>query len=280
MNVRAAGLLRAGKAARPTVRYWMTTEVHVYAFSIAANTLLSFFPFLIVMVSLCRAFRWKGAEGAIFFALSDYFPETASTFIANNLKATLWQVGPLSFVSFFLLFFTANGIFEPLEVAFNRAWGILENRSFVKNQIVSLGLIFICGGLVLASTVLTAINRDILTELTGTNRFSNIATMLFFKAAAVPISILMLFLIYWLLPNRRLPAIRVLPAAVVVGLLLEGLKYINLLIWPWLYSKLEREYGPFKFSVAIILWSFCASMLVLAGAEWAARDREEHLINS
>jgi hypothetical protein len=32
----------------PTFRYWMQTEVHVYAFSVAANVLLSFFPFLIV----------------------------------------------------------------------------------------------------------------------------------------------------------------------------------------------------------------------------------------
>jgi len=37
-----------------TFRYWMQTEVHVYAFSVAANVLLSFFPFLIVMLSLSR----------------------------------------------------------------------------------------------------------------------------------------------------------------------------------------------------------------------------------
>ena len=32
----------------------MHTEVHIYAFSVAANVLLSFFPFLIVMLSLPR----------------------------------------------------------------------------------------------------------------------------------------------------------------------------------------------------------------------------------
>jgi predicted membrane metal-binding protein len=42
------------RACAPTLRYWMETEVHVYAFSIAANVLLSFFPFLIIIVSLCR----------------------------------------------------------------------------------------------------------------------------------------------------------------------------------------------------------------------------------
>ena len=55
--------------------------------------------------------------------------------------------------------FTANGIFEPLEVALNRVWGIPENRSFVRNQLVSLALIFACGGLALASLMLTALNH-------------------------------------------------------------------------------------------------------------------------
>ena len=49
-----------------------------------------------------------------------------------------------------------------------------------------------------------------------------------FKLAAVPISILALFLVYWLLPNRKIPPARVAPAAIFVGLILESLKYVNL----------------------------------------------------
>ena len=55
-----------------TLRYWMQTEVHVYAFSVAANVLLSFFPFLIVMLSLSRrVFSERAAVGAIDLALRD-----------------------------------------------------------------------------------------------------------------------------------------------------------------------------------------------------------------
>jgi len=49
------------------------------------------------------------------------------------------------------------------------------------------------------------------------------------------------------------------------------LKYINLWIWPYLRAKLQCEYGPFYYTVTIILWGFLASMVVLAGAEWTAR---------
>lgn len=267
--------LRFVRAIGPTLRYWMETEVHVYAFSIAANVLLSFFPFLIVMVALCRQFHWPGAEQAIYFALNDYFPTEVSGFVQRNLGATLWQQGPLQFFSVFLLFFTANGIFEPLEVALNRAWGVTHNRSFLKNQVVSLGLIFVCGALALLSAALTAANRDALTALTGVAKISALMAEIFFKAAAVPMSILVLFLVYWLLPNRKIEPRAVVLPSIAIGLSLEAMKYVNVLTWGWFGQKLQREYGPFYRSVAIVLWSFFASLLVLAGAEWTARRRTE-----
>ena len=218
-------------ACTPTIRYWMKTEVHVYAFSIAANVLLSFFPFLIVMVSICRnILHWRSAEAAILTAVGDFFPGTVGEFVVRNLQATLGISGPVNVVSIFLLFFTANGIFEPLEVALNRAWGIPSNRSFVRNQLVSLGLIFAVGTLVLLSASLTGSSGSL--------------GRIVFRVLAVPLTILILFLVYWLLPNRRLRALQVAPMAIVIGLALELLKYINLLTLPWFWVKLEREYGP------------------------------------
>jgi YihY family inner membrane protein len=268
-------LTRVGRVCTPTVRYWMETEVHVYGFSIAANVLLSFFPFLIVMVSLCKhVFRWPAAADAIIFALYDYFPPDMVNFIDRNLKVVVNSRGPMQIGSILLLFFTANGIFEPMEVALNRAWGITQNRSFLKNQIVSMGLIFLCGGLVLLSIAMTAANRELLQHSPlARSEFEAVLAVVFFKAAAVPITILMLFFVYWLLPNRRMPWRDIVPVSIFVGLALEGLKYINFLAWPYLHVKLEREYGPFINSVTIVLWSFLASMVVLAGAEWSARRR-------
>jgi membrane protein/epoxyqueuosine reductase len=94
---------------------------------------------------------------------------------------------------------------------------------------------------------------------------------LFFKLAAIPLSVCALFLIYWKLPNRPVDAARVAPVAVVVGLILESLKYVNLVIAPMLHNKLNREYGIFLHSVTILLWSFVSTLVVLGGAHWTAR---------
>lgn len=246
-----------------TIRYLLETEAHVYALAIAASVLLSFYPFVIVMLSFCRnILHWRAAEAAIYLALDDSLPGDLGVFIRRNLPAR----GSIQLLSMFLLLFTANGVFEPLEVALNRTWGVARNRPYWRNQLVALGLIFACGGLALLSLMLTALN------FTGSSgAIQNWIDLLLFKIAAVPLSILALFLVYWLLPNRKIDPVQVAPVAILVGLALEAMKYVNFLLFPLWRDKLQREYGVFQHSAMILLWSFVAALLVLAGAEWAAR---------
>jgi len=249
----------------------METEAHVYALAISASVLLAFYPFLTVMLSFCHnILRWPAAEQAIYLGIGDFFAGEPGQFFSRNLQP--WMVGKIRITSMLLLLFTANGIFEPLEVALNRAWGVSVNRSYLKNQLVSLGLIFACGGLALLSLMFTGLNSQWVNEWGGPGKLQAWVGLLIFKLAAVPTSILALFLIYWLLPNRKVEPQRVAPVAILVGLALEGLKYINLMIWPLLYDKLAREYHAFQFSVTILLWSFVAALIVLAGAHWTARQ--------
>jgi len=252
----------------------METEAHVYALAIAASVLLAFFPFLLVMLSFCRdVLHSAPAQQAIYLALGDFFAGDPGVFLVRNLQP--YMIPKLHFTSMFLLLLTANGIFEPLEVALNRAWGVPKNRSYLKNQLVSLGLIFACGALALLSLMLTAMNARWIGGLAASAAGSHPQAqewlkVLVFKLAAVPVSILALFLVYWLLPNRKIDPRRVAPVALGVGLLLEGLKYLNRLAAPLLAEKLKNEYQVFQYSATILLLAFVSSLIVLAGAHWTA----------
>ena len=252
---------------RPTLHYLVEIEAHVFALAIAASVLLAFYPFLMVMLSFCRdVLHWPAAEQAIYLAVGDFFAGKAGEFIIRNIQP--WMVPKLHVTTMLLLLFTANGIFEPLEVALNRTWGVAENRSYLKNQLVALGLIFACGTLALLSLMLTAWSSQWIPRDAG---IADWLKVLLFKLAALPVSILALFLVYWLLPNRKVDPGRVAPVAILVGLALEALKYINLLVAPLLRDKLDFEYKIFQYSVTILFWSFLSALIVLAGAHWTAR---------
>lgn len=246
------------------------TEVHVYSFAVAANILISFFPFLVAMILLCRsAFHWQAAVDVILQTVNEYFPAGFGVDFKGYLLGAASH--KFSWLSVFLLLFTANGIFVPLEVAFNRIWQVKRNRTFLRNQIVSLGLIFLCGALVLASISVTTINVQFLMARFGERPFSATLQAVALKLSALPITMLMIFVVYWILPNARIPVRKLIPSSIVVAVLLELSKYLNVLTWPWLRAKLRTEVPPFVQSISIILWSFVATLIVLAGAKWSAR---------
>ena len=88
------------------------------------------------------------------------------------------------------------------------------------------------------------------------------------RICAVVASCLLFFLVYWLLPNRKIPPFAVLPTAVVVGLAWEVAKYLYVLALPRL--DFESVYGPFRVTVGLMMWAFLSGLLLLAGAHFSA----------
>lgn len=257
----------------PTVRYLFTIESHAYAMAIAASVLLGFFPFMVLILSLSQnVFSWGGAVDAIYVGLRDLLPNDPGLvdFVERNLRVAVRSRGRVEAVSVVLLIFSANGIFMPLEVALNRLWGFAGNRSYWLNQLISFSLTFTCGVLALMAAVLTSANVAALQQLLDrVPLVPERATLLALKAAAIPFSILIFLLVYWLLPNGKVPLRAVWPIAVLAAVVVELAK--NLYVWLWPLLGLRNAYGPFFISVTLLLWGFFAALIVLGGAEMCAR---------
>jgi membrane protein len=257
-----------------TVKYLMQTDVHTFAFSVAANSILAFFPFVVLLMTLIRrVFHSKVMYDVIVELLRDYLP-AGQEFVIRNLNAMVNTRQRVQIVSLIILLVTSSGVFLPLEVALNRIWRFPSNRSYLGNQVISFGLAFACGVLALVSIALTAGPVAFMQFLlrgyaTGLVR---IVGFLVAKIFAILASIAIFFLIYWLLPNGKVPARTVLPAAIIMGLLSEALKYAYILALPWL--NFQEVYGPFALSVTMMFWAFLSGLLLLAGANLSA---EEHL---
>jgi YihY family inner membrane protein len=255
-----------------TLKYLLRTEVHTFAFSVAANAILSFFPFLVLLMTLIRrVFHSKTMAEVVRQLLLDYLP-AGQDFVFRNLNALVDARHRVQVASLLILLVTSTGIFLPLEVALNRIWGFPKNRSYVGNQFVSLILAFVCGVLALLSIAGAAGNIHLLESLLhGHLGFVvKLAGFVVMKILSIASSITIFFLIYWLLPNGKVPAKAVLPSAVMTGLLSEAVKYLYILALPWL--NFQEVYGPFTLSVTMMFWAFLSGLLLLTGAHLSARQ--------
>ena len=259
-----------------TFKYLMRTDVHTFAFSVAANSILSFFPFVVLLMTLIhRVFHSKVMYDVVVELLRDYLP-AGQEFVIRNLTAMVNSRQRVQIASIVILLITSSGVFLPLEVALNRVWRFENNRSYLGNQVISLGLAFACGVLALLSIALTAgpvAFMEFILRGYGTG-FVRLVGFLMMKIFAIAASIAIFFLIYWLLPNGKVPARAVLPAAIIMGLLSEALKYAYILALPWL--NFQEVYGPFALSVSMMFWAFLSGLLLLAGANLSAEEHLQH----
>jgi membrane protein len=257
-----------------TAKYLLRTDVHTFAFSVAANSILSFFPFVVLLITLVRrVFHSRVMYDVIVELLRDYLP-AGQDFVIRNLAAMANSRHRVQVLSLIILLVTSSGVFMPLEVALNRIWRFPSNRSYFGNQLISLGLAFSCGVLALLSIAMTAGNVALMGFLLRGHgsAFIRLVGFIVMKFFAIGASIAIFFLIYWLLPNGKVPAGAVLPTAIIMGLLSEALKYGYILALPWL--NFGEVYGPFSLSVSLMFWAFLTGLLLLAGANLSA---EEHL---
>ena len=251
------------------------TEVHTYAFSVAANVIFSLFPFIVLILTITqKIFHSPTQVTAMLDAtrgMLEALLPVGGSFVYRNMAVLVHPHRAVQLFSVFMLLITSTGVFLPLEVALNEVWGVKKHRNYLQNQVVSLGLAAAVGLLVLLSVAGTAGQHTLMTWVFWGHDdwaiFQWIARGAL-EIFAIVAGILIFFLIYWILPNRRIPAMAVLPTSVVVGLSWEVAKYIYILLLPKL--DFGAVYGPFATIVGLMMWAFISGLILLAGAHFSA----------
>jgi len=254
-----------------SLSYLVTTEVHAYAFSIAANALLAFFSFALLLLTLCRSWlHWQGAYEVIVQLLRANLPVGAD-FVIRNLGALVYARPRVQVVSLGVLVFTSCGVFLPLEVALNRVWGIARNRNFLANLAVSFVLAVVSGSMAFCLVVIAAAAQATVRfgiSWLPWHRLTATLSRGLLESVSVPLVIGIYLVIYYFLPNGPVPLWRVLPAAVLAGVLTEAAKFIYGLSLP--AFRFREVYGPFELTATLLLWAFVGSMILLWGASLCA----------
>ena len=260
----------------PAIADLASNEVYVIASAIAFNALLSFFPFVILLLVLCRnVLQWPEGYDAILRLLQEDYLPINQEFIVQNLRAVVEsKFRAAATLSILSLAFTSSGLFAPIEMALNRAWGVTTHRSFVRGRLVALALVVGCGALALGSVYITAYTEDVMRSWLGF--LADFAPVRVLSTVALrilifPVTVAIFFLVYWVLPNRRIYVREILPVAIFTGLLWEATKYLFI----WLAPNLgfRDVYGPFYLSVTLVTWAYISASILLLGANLSSAGR-------
>jgi YihY family inner membrane protein len=259
------------------VKYLLDSEVHTYAFSVAANAIISFIPFIVLLYSLSHSVFHSKMMERVIDDMVHYFLPADQKFVAANLALTASRHGVQVF-SLVMILVACTGIFLPLEVALNQAWGVAKSRNYLHNQVIAFGLAILMLVLGMGSILVNAAARDVLTLVFVHNtnikfidivlHFTYQGTSFLLLAATTGVaSILFFFSIYWLLPNRKVPWRPVLHTSIYTGIIWLAAKYIYMAVLP--YMDLEGLYGRFYVSVGLLFWAYVSGLILFAGAQFS-----------
>jgi len=268
-----------------TLKYLGTTEVHTYAFSVAANAILSFMPAAVLMITVSRrVFHSRAMANAVLEMIKAFLPTDPETQVRIVEWVRVQSSGhAIQVFSMVMLFISCTGVFEPLEVALNSVWGF-KSRNYLMNQAVSLGLALGCGVLAFLSAAATAgiwaptLEAQLwMNAHLGTGVIYKAVTFInttlqhiVLKSFGMIAAVMIFFLIYWLLPNGKIRPSSVLPAAIIMGVSFEIAQVIFMTVVP--YMDFRGTYGNFSISVTLIFWAFFVGLLLLGGAHLSAQD--------
>ena len=144
------------------IAYLLDSEVHTFAFSVAANAILSFIPFIVLLYTLSWSVFHSTDDGE----RGGRHGELLSASCEHRICwPTIWHAGLRCAPGRAVLFadhdsVACTGIFLPLEVALNQAWGVTKSRNYLHNQVIAFGLAILMVVLGMGSILLNAAARD------------------------------------------------------------------------------------------------------------------------
>jgi len=234
----------------------ISRDIAVLTNAIAFNFLLCLFPLIVVLAAASQQFPegWAGhAGGALFLLLQELIPFGREAF-ADQLRNLTKIARGLQVLSLLLIIWGSSGIFMPVELALNRAWGGSAPRSFWRSRLVAFLMTTAGGFIALLSIALTVGARTVSRQWASYGA----------KASAFLLTYLLFFLIYRFVPTQRVRFRVALRAALWSAVSWEAVKYLFVVRLGSM--NLKAFYGPLALAVSLLLWAYVSSLVLVFGA--------------
>ena len=243
-------------------------DIFALASQLAYYLILSFFPFIIFLMTLVGFSRLNSRQ--VLDSLKGIVPASVFEITQSTVTEVFdFQYTGLLGVSLFLALWTSASAFRAIIKGINKAYKFKETRSFIKRTIISM-----VGILMLAIIIILALGMLVFGDVIGQYLenilpFYNVILTLWNLFRYIFIIVLMVFIfaaIYRSAPAKRLMWREVMPGAIfsTIGWICTSYGfsfYINN------FGNYSRFYGSLGAVFILMTWLFLISMIFIFGVE-------------
>jgi membrane protein len=258
------------------ISVWRAFEHDAFATAKASaySSILTFFPALLVLGSvLATVHRGEVYLREISYALGRILPAGTTTALAYLKGAAHKPVGLLISTSL-LTIWTASGVIISWMEGFRRAYQLPKTWGLLKERLIAISLVLMTGLPLTFATILVAFGSRIETRILFhiDHELGPVVLFLWFFMRwiiAILTSIAVIALIYHNAVPRTQPWHTVIPGAA----LATGLWLAATALFGWYlqsYADYSIIYGSLGVSIALLVWMYLISLVVLIGSEFNA----------
>ena len=240
------------------------------AASLAYYALFSIFPFFLALIA-SASFILK--EETIFSQVTELivnFLPVSETLIEDNLQTVIALRGPVRIIGFIGLVWAGTGVFSSLFYNVNLAWPDTKPRNFIRNRLAGLSIItFVIALLslyIFFSTVSNLLSRYDLSKIDFINLEYLPVQSFITHFLSWFAKVFIFFILFLWAPNTKVPW-----RAALVGAMVSGLGWdLATAGFTWYVTSgiatYELVYGSLGAIVALMLWFYIISLVILYGA--------------
>ena len=237
---------------------------------ITFNLIICLVPLLWLFLALLGTYLYsdRAVLNHIRRYLENVAPSLDPKIMGNILKIIRARkiVGILGIVG---LIWTSTWVFASLRIALNSVFHVEKGRGIVRGKGVDLLMIFLAGILLLLSMSMTSL----ITYIQGYRSYFPLdirPAIRFFLKYIIPFffSLWMFFLVYKIVPNKRVSFKSAFQAACLTALLWEAAKQF---FWRYVLhlGKFSMLYGSVSALAVFFLWVYYSASILLLGGEVA-----------
>jgi membrane protein len=267
-------ILRFFKLLRLAVWRAFQHDAFAVAKASAYSSILTFFPLLLVLGSVLATIRRGDVYlREISYVLGRILPAGSATALAYLKGTTQRPVGLLVGTSVLTLW-TASGVMISWMEGFRNAYQLPKIWGLLKERLIAFALVILAGIPMTFATILVAFGSRFETRVLFHlgHEFGPYILLMWMAirwAIAILTSIVVIALIYHHAVPRTQPWHTVLPGATLATVLWFGVT----MLFGWYlqrYADYSIIYGSLGVSIALLVWMYLVSLVILIGAEFNA----------